>query len=74
VPFTLQCGDLTDAINLIHLIQETQHNEIYNLATESRETHSRRDFATRKITRAVAAIAPGRQRTLQLGNLNAKRD
>lgn len=31
-------------------------------------------FVTRKITRAVAAIAHGRQRTLWLGNLDAKRD
>src|SRR5689334_21843217 len=31
-------------------------------------------FVTRKITRAVAAIAQGRQRRLYLGNLDAKRD
>jgi GDPmannose 4,6-dehydratase len=31
-------------------------------------------FVTRKITRAVAAIARGRQERLYLGNLNAKRD
>ncbi|MFC7537240.1 GDP-mannose 4,6-dehydratase [Sphingomonas sp. GCM10030256] len=31
-------------------------------------------FVTRKITRAVAAIAHGRQETLWLGNLDAKRD
>jgi len=31
-------------------------------------------FVTRKITRAVAAIAAGRQQTLYLGNLDAKRD
>jgi GDPmannose 4,6-dehydratase len=31
-------------------------------------------FVTRKITRAVAAIECGLQRTLYLGNLNAKRD
>ena len=31
-------------------------------------------FVTRKITRAVAAIALGRQQQLFLGNLNAKRD
>ncbi len=31
-------------------------------------------FVTRKITRAVAAIAQGLQDTLYLGNLNAKRD
>jgi GDPmannose 4,6-dehydratase len=31
-------------------------------------------FVSRKITRAVAAISAGQQRTLHLGNLNAKRD
>lgn len=31
-------------------------------------------FVTRKITRAVAAIMAGKQQTLSLGNLNAKRD
>jgi GDPmannose 4,6-dehydratase len=31
-------------------------------------------FVTRKITRGVAAIERGLQKTLQLGNLNAKRD
>jgi GDPmannose 4,6-dehydratase len=31
-------------------------------------------FVTRKITRAVAAIATGQQETLYLGNLDAKRD
>jgi GDPmannose 4,6-dehydratase len=31
-------------------------------------------FVTRKITRAVAAIASGRQEILYLGNLNARRD
>lgn len=32
------------------------------------------DFVTRKITRAVANIVTGRQKILELGNLNAKRD
>ena len=32
------------------------------------------EFVTRKITRAVAAIAAGRQEKLELGNLDAKRD
>lgn len=31
-------------------------------------------FVTRKITRAIAAIEHGRQKTLYLGNMNAKRD
>lgn len=32
------------------------------------------EFVTRKITRAVAAIAAGRQECVELGNLNAQRD
>ncbi|MEE9296452.1 MAG: GDP-mannose 4,6-dehydratase, partial [Phycisphaerae bacterium] len=32
------------------------------------------EFVTRKITKAVAAIAAGKQDSLQLGNLQAKRD
>jgi GDPmannose 4,6-dehydratase len=34
-PFTLHHGDMTDATNLIRLIQETQPDEIYNLAAQS---------------------------------------
>jgi GDPmannose 4,6-dehydratase len=171
LPFTLHYGDLTDATNLIRLVQETQPTEIYNLAAQShvmvsfetpeytanadalgtlrlleairilkreeitrfyqassselygkaQETPQRETtpfyprspyavaklyaywitvnyreaygmhasngilfnhegptrgetFVTRKITRAVAAIELGRQRTLHLGNLDAERD
>jgi GDPmannose 4,6-dehydratase len=171
LPFILHYGDLTDATNLIRLVQEIQPTEIYNLAAQShvmvsfetpeytanadalgtlrlleairilkreeitrfyqassselygkaQETPQRETtpfyprspyavaklyaywitvnyreaygmhasngilfnhegptrgetFVTRKITRAVAAIALGRQRTLHLGNLDAKRD
>jgi GDPmannose 4,6-dehydratase len=171
LPFTLHYGDLTDATNLIRLVQETQPTEIYNLAAQShvmvsfetpeytanadalgtlrlleairilkrekitrfyqassselygkaQETPQRETtpfyprspygvaklyaywitvnyreaygmhasngilfnhegptrgetFVTRKITRAVAAIALGRQRALHLGNLDAMRD
>src|SRR5918911_300685 len=34
-PFHLHYGDLTDATNLIRLVQETQPTEIYNLAAQS---------------------------------------
>jgi len=34
-PFTMHYGDLTDATNLIRLVQETQPDEIYNLAAQS---------------------------------------
>ena len=33
--FTLHYGDLTDATNLIRLVQETQPDEIYNMAAQS---------------------------------------
>ena len=33
--FTLHYGDLTDSTNLIRIIQETQPDEIYNLAAMS---------------------------------------
>jgi GDPmannose 4,6-dehydratase len=35
VRFTLHYGDMTDATNLIRVIQETQPTEIYNLAAQS---------------------------------------
>ena len=35
VRFTLHYGDMTDATNLIRIIQETQPTEIYNLAAQS---------------------------------------
>jgi GDPmannose 4,6-dehydratase len=35
VPFYLHYGDLTDATNLIRLVQETRPDEIYNLAAQS---------------------------------------
>src|SRR3954453_18477968 len=33
--FTLHYGDLTDATNLIRVVQEVQPDEIYNLAAQS---------------------------------------
>src|SRR5215469_11604861 len=38
VPFLLHYGDMTDATNLIRIIQETQPDEIYNLAPQSETT------------------------------------
>src|SRR5512142_747922 len=35
VSFVLHYGDMTDATNLIRLVQETQPDEIYNLAAQS---------------------------------------
>ena len=34
-PFKMHYGDLTDSTNLIRLVQETQPDEIYNLAAQS---------------------------------------
>ena len=50
--FHLHYGDVTDATNLIRLIQETEPDEIYNLAAQSHvqvsfETRSTRQMPTR---------------------------
>src|SRR3546814_57218 len=45
--FTLHYGDLTDATNLIRLVQETQPDEIYNLAAQS---HVKVSFDTPEYT------------------------
>ncbi len=46
-PFYLHYGDLTDATNLIRIIQETQPDEIYNLAAQS---HVKVSFETPEYT------------------------
>jgi GDPmannose 4,6-dehydratase len=45
--FTMHYGDLTDATNLIRIIQETQPDEIYNLAAQS---HVQVSFETPEYT------------------------
>ena len=45
--FILHYGDMTDATNLIRIIQETQPDEIYNLAAQS---HVRVSFETAEYT------------------------
>jgi GDPmannose 4,6-dehydratase len=47
VPFHLHYGDLTDATNLIRLIQEVRPDEIYNLAAQS---HVKVSFETPEYT------------------------
>jgi GDPmannose 4,6-dehydratase len=47
LPFFLHYGDLTDATNLIRLVQETQPDEIYNLAAQS---HVQVSFETAEYT------------------------
>jgi GDPmannose 4,6-dehydratase len=47
VRFTLHYGDLTDATNLIRIVQETRPDEIYNLAAQS---HVQVSFETPEYT------------------------
>src|SRR3954447_18229621 len=46
-PFHLHFGDMTDATNLIRVVQETQPDEIYNLAAQS---HVQVSFETAEYT------------------------
>src|SRR6202042_3120838 len=45
--FILHFGDMTDATNLIRIVQETQPDEIYNLAAQS---HVQVSFETAEYT------------------------
>jgi GDPmannose 4,6-dehydratase len=51
--FVLHYGDMTDATNLIRIVQETQPNEIYNLAAQS---HVQVSFETAEYTANADAI------------------
>jgi len=51
--FVMHYGDLTDATNLIRLIQETQPDEIYNLAAQS---HVQVSFETPEYTANADAL------------------
>ncbi|MEE8445349.1 MAG: GDP-mannose 4,6-dehydratase [Alphaproteobacteria bacterium] len=53
VRFSLHYGDMTDATNLIRLIQETQPSEIYNLAAQS---HVQVSFETPEYTANADAL------------------
>lgn len=53
VRFFLHYGDLTDSTNLIRIVQETQPDEIYNLAAQS---HVRVSFETPEYTANADAI------------------
>jgi GDPmannose 4,6-dehydratase len=55
VPFRLHYGDLTDATNLIRLVQEIQPTEIYNLAAQS---HVMVSFETPEYTANGDALGP----------------
>jgi GDPmannose 4,6-dehydratase len=53
VKFTLHYGDMTDATNLIRIIQQTQPTEIYNLAAQS---HVQVSFETPEYTANADAL------------------
>src|SRR6195256_6631899 len=55
VNFAMHYGDMTDATNLIRLIQETQPDEIYNLAAQS---HVQVSFETPEYTANADALGP----------------
>jgi GDPmannose 4,6-dehydratase len=55
VRFTLHYGDMTDATNLIRIVQETQPTEIYNLAAQS---HVQVSFETPEYTANADALGP----------------
>jgi GDPmannose 4,6-dehydratase len=55
VRFFLHYGDMTDATNLIRIIQETQPTEIYNLAAQS---HVQVSFETPEYTANADALGP----------------
>ena len=66
--FMLHYGDMTDATNLIRLVQETQPDEIYNLAAQS---HVQVSFETAEYTANADALGTLRLleaiRLLELG-------
>jgi GDPmannose 4,6-dehydratase len=55
VRFVLHYGDMTDATNLIRIIQDTQPTEIYNLAAQS---HVQVSFETPEYTANADALGP----------------
>ena len=69
VRFFLHHGDLTDATNLIRLVQETQPTEVYNLAAQS---HVAVSFETPEYTANADALGTLRLleaiRILKLGS------
>jgi GDPmannose 4,6-dehydratase len=55
VSFKLHYGDMTDATNLIRIVQETQPDELYNLAAQS---HVHVSFETPEYTANADALGP----------------
>ena len=67
--FVLHYGDMTDATNLIRIVQQTQPNEIYNLAAQS---HVQVSFETAEYTANADAL--GTLRLLEAIRLLGLRD
>src|SRR6266581_3414027 len=55
VRLTFHYGDMTDATNLIRIVQQTQPTEIYNLAAQS---HVQVSFETPEYTANADALGP----------------
>ncbi|MCW5773048.1 MAG: GDP-mannose 4,6-dehydratase [Rhodospirillaceae bacterium] len=55
VPFRLHYGDMTDATNLVRLVQQIRPGEIYNLAAQS---HVQVSFETPEYTANADALGP----------------
>jgi GDPmannose 4,6-dehydratase len=70
VPFELHYGDMTDATNLVRLVQQTQPDEIYNLAAQS---HVQVSFETPEYTANADALGTLRLlEAIRLLNLEKK--
>ena len=70
VPFNLHYGDMTDATNLVRLVQQTQPDEIYNLAAQS---HVQVSFETPEYTANADALGTLRLlEAIRLLNLEKK--
>jgi GDPmannose 4,6-dehydratase len=70
VPFQLHHGDMTDATNLVRLVQQTQPDEIYNLAAQS---HVQVSFETPEYTANADALGTLRLlEAIRLLNLEKK--
>jgi GDPmannose 4,6-dehydratase len=70
VPFQLHYGDMTDATNLVRLVQQTQPDEIYNLAAQS---HVQVSFETPEYTANADALGTLRLlEAIRLLNLEKK--
>src|SRR5215470_2081602 len=68
--FTMHYGDMTDATNLIRVVQETQPDEIYNLAAQS---HVQVSFETPEYTANADGLGTLRLlEAIRLLNLTAK--